>query len=148
MVSLNFTTGKGKILDGSKEMTIRALRKRPIKVWDKLHLFSGLRTKNCERLKEAVCLYEKQLTWGAINALKRRGVLAKLDGFANLNEMENWFYSTHRDIHPEYPFQIICWGQKTKTILERILKEVEEDFTTISAEESDEEFLRKLKEDV
>lgn len=120
MVSLNFTTGKDRILDGSKEMTIRALRKRPIKVGDKLHLFSGLRTKNCERLKEADCLYEKKLTWQEINLLRHRQWLAVLDGFSGWYTMAEWFYETHHPLTQVKEFQIVCWGEETKGKLERM----------------------------
>jgi hypothetical protein len=49
---------KEKVRDGSKRQTVRKLRKRPIKVGDKLILFWKQRSKLCERLKEAVCLQE------------------------------------------------------------------------------------------
>jgi len=48
MPTINFT--KFKVESGEKRQTIRAVRKRPIKVGDKLHLYSGLRTKKARNL--------------------------------------------------------------------------------------------------
>jgi hypothetical protein len=46
----------GKVVSGEKKQTIRAYRKRPFKVGDKLQLYTGLRTKACRKLGEAVCI--------------------------------------------------------------------------------------------
>jgi hypothetical protein len=43
------------VLDGTKRQTIRARRKNPAKVGDTLYLLSGLRTRNCKRLREETC---------------------------------------------------------------------------------------------
>jgi len=40
---------------GKKCQTIRPLRKQPIKVGDTLYLYTGLRTKQCKKLGEAIC---------------------------------------------------------------------------------------------
>ena len=40
---------------GKKHQTIRKTRKRPIKGGDKLYLYTGMRTKSCRKLGEAVC---------------------------------------------------------------------------------------------
>jgi hypothetical protein len=50
MPSLNFTVFVDQVLDGRKTQTIRAIRKRPIKVGDTLHLFTGMRHMSCWRL--------------------------------------------------------------------------------------------------
>ena len=42
--------------DGTKRQTIRPKRKRPTVPGDTLYLNTGMRTKNCRRLREAVCL--------------------------------------------------------------------------------------------
>lgn len=53
MVALNFTVFQDKILDGRKCQTIRrAVRCKP---GDRLQLYTGLRTKQCRKLGEAVC---------------------------------------------------------------------------------------------
>jgi hypothetical protein len=38
------------VATGRKRQTIRAMRKRPIKVGDKLYHFTGMRTKQCSQL--------------------------------------------------------------------------------------------------
>ncbi len=40
---------------GRKRQTIRKRRKRPIKVGEKLYLYTGMRTQACRKLGEAVC---------------------------------------------------------------------------------------------
>ena len=54
MPLLGFTKLKDKLLDGSKTQTIRKPRKHPIKVGDKLYIYWKLRTKECEKLGEAI----------------------------------------------------------------------------------------------
>lgn len=43
------------IKSGRKPHTIRKCRKRPTKRGDKLFLYTGMRTKYCEKIAEAVC---------------------------------------------------------------------------------------------
>lgn len=50
MPIINFTKFIEKVESGEKRQTIRAVRKRPIKVGDKLYLYSGLRTKEARNL--------------------------------------------------------------------------------------------------
>lgn len=51
MPSLNFHKQFVLLIEsGQKRQTIRPKRKNPIKVGDKLYLFTGLRTKKCKRL--------------------------------------------------------------------------------------------------
>ena len=54
MPLLGFTKLKEKLLDGTKTQTIRKPRKHPIKVGDKLFVYWKLRTKECEKLGEAI----------------------------------------------------------------------------------------------
>jgi len=51
---LGFTKLKEKLLDGTKTQTIRKPRKHPIKKGDKLFIYWKLRTKECEKLGEAI----------------------------------------------------------------------------------------------
>lgn len=53
MPAINFTVFQDKILSGEKCQTVRATaRARP---GDRLHLYTGMRTKACRKLGEAVC---------------------------------------------------------------------------------------------
>ncbi len=44
------------ILSGRKPHTIRKRRKRPTKVGDTLYLYTGMRTKACEKIAETPCV--------------------------------------------------------------------------------------------
>jgi hypothetical protein len=43
------------VVSGEKRQTIRPIRKRPIQRGDKLYLYTGMRTKQCRKLKETIC---------------------------------------------------------------------------------------------
>jgi len=83
-----------------KRCTVRRLRKRPIKINDKLIFYTGQKTKDCETLGKSVC---KEINHIEIN---KEGViflnnrllnyeksieLAKEDGFANISDFVNFF---------------------------------------------------------
>ncbi|MBK8196997.1 MAG: ASCH domain-containing protein [Acidobacteria bacterium] len=53
MVALNFTVFQDKILAGTKRQTIR--RRARCKPGDRLQIYTGMRTKACRKLGEAVC---------------------------------------------------------------------------------------------
>jgi len=56
MPALNFKKQFADMVrSGYKRQTIRAERKRPFKDFDTLYLFTGMRTKNCERLRTETC---------------------------------------------------------------------------------------------
>jgi len=125
---------KEKLLDRSKRQTIRKLRKRPIKVGDKLYLFWKLRTKQCERLGEAICTetffikavlfenfldsgkpayridrYEEPLSLGCRTLVEREcNDLAVRDGFENPVEMLRLLTQKHGDLS-NIIFQVIRW---------------------------------------
>ena len=57
MPALNFQKQfASKVESGEKRQTIRRVRKRPIKIGDRLQLYTGQRTKRCELLMTATCL--------------------------------------------------------------------------------------------
>lgn len=56
MPALSFNVFKDKILDGRKSSTIRKPRKRPFKTFENLYLYWKQRSRECEKLGEAVCL--------------------------------------------------------------------------------------------
>jgi len=113
---------------GEKRQTIRAMRKRPFVVGDRLYLYSGMRTKQCRKLGEAsaievstVRITRKGIGFeaedGSFEALlvedpppHKESLCdyeAQQDGFADFNEMIEWFEENHR-----LPFvgQKIRWG--------------------------------------
>ena len=91
-----------------KNTTIRAMRKRPFRKGDRLILFSGLRTKSCEKLGEVRCkkvediqilhvgealfivvVNGKMITDDAIR------LMARQDGFKDGADMIRWFAKNH-----------------------------------------------------
>ncbi len=106
---------------GKKRQTIRPVRRRPIKAGDLLHLYTGMRTKGCRKLGEAVCtnvvpaLIENYwifgVGFGTEKAIKEGppdllGEFAQRDGFDSWPEMREWFKKIHG-----LPFEgvLIAW---------------------------------------
>lgn len=107
MVAYNF---QGRFADavarGDKSQTIRAPgKRRHARKGDRLQLYTGMRTKACRKLREAVCFDVCPIT-----IFEDRGVLfgpheisfgpdldnfARLDGFASWAEMRDWFAQVH-----------------------------------------------------
>lgn len=91
---------------GFKNQTIRSKRKNPIKEDDTLYLYTGMRTKNCEKLKEVTCktifdfkisIDGKCVSIGPF-MIREKSELnneATLDGFVDWAEMVKWFSDTH-----------------------------------------------------
>ena len=100
MPAINFKKQFAKLVKtGQKRQTIRPLRKYPIKPGDKLYLYTGLRTKQCKKIKEAECFG----TWPIIIKVGRiifdgrdLGMLGmadiiKRDGFQQSKDFFNFF---------------------------------------------------------
>jgi hypothetical protein len=58
-----------------KRHTIRAKRKRPIKPGDKLYLYTGMRTKSCQKIMDTVCVKVEDIKI-EMRPYKGKGVLA------------------------------------------------------------------------
>lgn len=96
---------------GRKLQTIRLARKRPIHPGDRLYHYTGMRTKECRKLGEAVCsevhhfVREKRGKWWLIDIENEWGrmereeyitegdvcMMARRDGFETTAEFEDWF---------------------------------------------------------
>jgi hypothetical protein len=103
------------IISGEKTQTIRAQRKRPIKVGDKLYLVTGMRTASCKKIKEAVCtstryvnIYRDRVIYADGQEVHALDLFAQSDGFEDFRAMIVWFEKNH-----ELPFygQIIRWQE-------------------------------------
>jgi len=104
------------ILSGEKKQTIRAMRKRPFKVGDRLYLYTGMRTKQCKKIGEAVCtkvehikIYYKNdilnvKLKGRILSFDELNYFAVYDGFNGVFGFIGFF----KDITP-FSGQIIYW---------------------------------------
>ena len=90
---------------GAKQQTIRAPRKdgRHAKVGDPLQLYTGMRTKACRKLRDAVChdactihiMRDKVWTFKPQELHLNLDEFARLDGFAHWDEMRSWFEAAH-----------------------------------------------------
>jgi hypothetical protein len=134
MVAINFTVFQDKILSGEKRQTIRkAARCKP---GDRLQLYTGMRTKQCRKLGDAVCMdvvgiglsrshlefhehgsveipSERMIARDIARPVKLFDVdnimpheFAQIDGFSNLDDMLNFF-----DRNYGLPFEgvVITW---------------------------------------
>ena len=80
---------------GAKRQTIRAPRKRPIKVGDTLYLYTGLRTKQCRKLGEGRCYQvirvdlgpREIIGWG----IQLSNYVAIRDGLSSYSKLAKWF---------------------------------------------------------
>jgi hypothetical protein len=98
-----------KVKSGKKRQTIRAFRKYPIKVDERLYLYTGLRTKSTQKLREVTCIsvehieirfYARRLPVVIIsncaiwepNGLNE---FAKADGFQDWLDFQNFWFQEH-----------------------------------------------------
>ncbi len=96
------------VQNGSKRQTIRGPRVdgRPSATKGcRLYLYTGMRTKGCRKLGEAVCTSTSQLVITVEHAILINGrplrtaaaedAFAQRDGFDCAEELLNWFVETH-----------------------------------------------------
>lgn len=99
------------IENGTKRQTVRAKRKKPIKVGDTLYLYTGLRTKQTKRIANAICteLWEIRINNASIVLCqeseterfmelltgKQLDDMAILDGFKDWQDMKQFWVDTH-----------------------------------------------------
>ncbi|HWY12339.1 MAG TPA: ASCH domain-containing protein [Bacteroidia bacterium] len=105
------------IKNGRKKQTVRKFRKRPIKVGEKLHLYTGLRTKDCKKIKDVVCKSIDRVTIQPSRSkvfisnyelrLGEIEIFAKADGFKNSVE----FFELFKKMHGSKKFEgnLIKW---------------------------------------
>lgn len=98
MVAINFSAQfADRVERGEKRQTIR--RGRRCEAGQALQLYTGMRTKACRKLRDAVCsdvtyvgLTEKGVTLGDVRKFPRDiDEFARADGFADYAEMWKWF---------------------------------------------------------
>lgn len=128
MTLIGFSVFKEKILSGAKRQTIRPLRKKPIKVGEKLYLYWHLRRKTCEKIGEAICseiffirwrkpgiteyldLITLDANYQPLRVLSKLEMdeIARKDGFKDFPEMVCWFKKRYHFL-PCMAFQVIRW---------------------------------------
>lgn len=118
MPALNFKPQFADLVSsGQKTQTIRQVRKHPIKVGDSLWLYTGMRTKACRPLADAVVTevarIEIDFTGGYIlvngkqvgfNAIRR---FVKKDGFDSISDFWQFFKKQYND--PIFHGVLIKW---------------------------------------
>ncbi len=97
----------GRIRSGLKSQTIRAARKdgRDPKPGDTLYLYTGMRTKECRKIKTVTCRQRDRILIpvngccveidGMRLTDRQHGSLAINDGFTCWDQMRNWFEQVH-----------------------------------------------------
>lgn len=112
MPLLGFTKPKSKLLDGTKTQTIRKPRKHPLKVGDKLFIYWKMRTKECEKLGEAVITRIVRKKLGEITTED-----AVKDGFVNRRVFMDIFTRMLTDACMNDEFDVITfeWTHKEET---------------------------------
>ena len=109
MPALNFQEKfAAAVSSGRKTQTIRALRKRPIRVGDTVYLYTGQRTKAaqrlgtgtvievhdimfCDRRPPAIVIDGKRVAYAGLESEE----IAVRDGFVNIRALLHWFRKTH-----------------------------------------------------
>ena len=116
MPAYNFQKRFARLVEqGLKPNTIRARRKRPTVVGDTLYLYTGMRSKNCRRLRVEKCtnvlpitVHARGIRLGRIAlSFSECTVLARRDGFVDFTDMRVWFKQTHG--LPTRGLELICW---------------------------------------
>ena len=125
MVAINFTVFQDKILAGEKRQTVRQTAR--CKPGDRLQLYTGMRTKACRKLGEAVCeavfpviIGDGGLVWpntplvirpglygvGRANSRTQRERFALADGFSSFEACAAFF---RRQYGLPFKGHVIVW---------------------------------------
>ena len=115
MAAINFTRFVDKVEGGTKRCTIRRHRKRPVKVGEPLHLYTGMRTKACRKLRQEICrsttplIIEKNrvVLKGKELAARQIRKLAHDDGYENLADF--WTFFVGRKRKDPFEGNLIKW---------------------------------------
>jgi len=105
MPALNFKKQFSELVaHGQKQQTIRKRRKIPLNVGDKLYLYTGMRTKSCEKLGEGtvsevfpIVIDHKLITFKGTEYQVKEPFppdlfeMAEADGFVSVRDMMQWF---------------------------------------------------------
>jgi len=120
MPALNFKAQwADKVELGEKPHSIRAWRKRPFKVGDRVYLYTGMRTKACRKLGESDCIDALPITIRRVQGVctavivdgdllsKYQAIqLARADGFDDLEEFAEFFLPDNGTFYG----QLIKWS--------------------------------------
>lgn len=121
MVAINFKKRYAeKVESGTKLMTIRKTKR--VKAGDKLQLYTGMRTKGCRKLRDAVCVAVDAVSITPYGPFfcqpgwwpKDKNVFAECDGFQTYADMYEFFKSEYGLDEDDYFFNgyAIMWNAK------------------------------------
>ena len=120
---------------GRKGHSIRARRKHPIRVGDKLMLYTGMRQKCCRKLLDAVCTKVEDISIeanefrvcidGRMLSRQEIELLAVADGFSESQEFFDFFAQTHGS---RFEGDLIHWKP---SLFDGFIKELLENLTEI-----------------
>ncbi len=106
MPAINFKAQFADMVEsGRKTQTIRKPRKRPVKVGDTVHLFTGQRTKACRKIGEGMVVETRRVVITAVfiwvdsvvfTCESSLDEIAHNGGFNSWDEMVEWFQKTHK----------------------------------------------------
>ena len=103
-----------RVASGTKPHTIRATRKRPFKVGDRLIHYQGMRTKKCTLLGESISAVVMDVEIDTYHRTIRNGsdlldadAIARADGFDSLRQMMQFF--SHRQQGWVFYGQLVAW---------------------------------------
>lgn len=117
---INFRSQFARAIEtGSKKQTIRRQRKHPIRVGDRLQLYTGLQTPKTRLIKSVICVkitpievYPNEIVLnGEPLAPRERAEFVRRDGFQSESEFFDFFKSTYPIFETE-PFfgEVIEWN--------------------------------------
>ena len=115
MVAINFSPQfAGPVEGGEKRQTIR--RKARCKPGDALQLYTGMRTKGCRKLRDAICseVMPVSITRGTLEVdgcvlmSGTAAAFARADGFRDYDEMWNWFFGRYKE--HKFSGYVIRWA--------------------------------------
>ncbi|MEW6490195.1 MAG: ASCH domain-containing protein [Thermodesulfobacteriota bacterium] len=107
MPALNFAARFAPLVEsGQKRQTLRARRRdgRDPKAGQTLHLYAGMRTQGCRKLRQVLCKAVRPvrvsrggdiLVAGELLALSAGEAFARADGFTDVAELVDWFDRVH-----------------------------------------------------
>lgn len=94
MVAYNFQSQFAELVEtGKKCQTIRP--KARCKPGDKLQLYTGMRTKACRKLRDAICTHVFPITMPLRDNPLITDAFAQVDGFKDSKEMQAWFFKRY-----------------------------------------------------
>jgi uncharacterized protein YqfB (UPF0267 family) len=92
---------------GTKSQTIRAERKRHVRVGEEMQLYTGMRTSYCKLIARVTCTGIRPITLDMAD--EHSDAFARRDGFTNWEEMKQFWRQEHPGVEVFHGV-LILWG--------------------------------------